>query len=55
MGHQSQFHKLGETEMAKGISKYGTIGFFSTQSRFDFNYIRKRNKKHVNLAIIFIW
>ena len=55
MGHQSQFHKLGETEMAKGISKYGTIGFFSTQSRFDFNYIRKRNKKSMLIWQLFLF
>ena len=28
MGHQSQFHKLGETEMAKGISKLWYCRFF---------------------------
>ena len=44
MGHQSQFHKLGEIEMAKGIEKYGSIGFFSTQSRYDFHLIREKNK-----------
>ena len=55
MGHQSQFHKLGETEMAKGIGNYGTIGFFSTQSRFDFNYIRKRNKKSMLIWQLFLF
>ena len=55
MGHQSQFHKLGETEMAKGISNYGTVGFFSTQSRFDFNYIRKRNKNCLLVWQIFLF
>ena len=44
MGHQSQFHKMGETEIAKGISNYIYSRFFSTQSRFDFDYIRKKIK-----------
>lgn len=43
MGHQAQFHKQGEIEMAKGISECNTIGFFSTQSRYTLEEIRKKN------------
>ena len=55
MGHQSQFHRMGETEMAKGIHEYGTIGFFSTQSRYDFNYIREKNKNSMLVWQIFLF
>lgn len=43
MGHQSQFHKNGEIEMARGLKKTNTIGFFSTQSRTSFNEISNRS------------
>ncbi len=45
MGHQTQFHKLGEIEVAKGIELVNTIGFFGTQSRMSLDDIRKHNKK----------
>ena len=41
MGHQTQFHKLGEIEVAKGINSVNTIGFFGTQSRMSLDDIRK--------------
>ena len=44
MGHQTQFHKLGEIEVAKGINSVNTIGFFGTQSRMSLDDIRKNNK-----------
>lgn len=43
MGHQSQFHKSGEIEMAKGVSLANSIASFSTQGRFDLYDIRKSN------------
>jgi hypothetical protein len=39
MGHQTQFHRFGEIEMARAIKKVDTIGFFSTQSRNSFDDI----------------
>ena len=44
MGHQTQFHKKGEVEMAKGIKDINTIGFFSTQSRTSFDEISIKSK-----------
>mgnify|MGYP006134307483 CR=1 FL=1 len=44
MGHQTQFHKTGEIEMARGASKAQTIAFFGTQSRMKLSEIRKANK-----------
>ena len=29
MGHQTQFHSLGEVEVAKGVEKSNTIGFLA--------------------------
>ena len=49
MGHQAQFHKYGEIEMAKGISEVNTIAFFSTQSRYTLEEIRK---KKLNTKIV---
>ena len=45
MGHQTQFHSLGEVEVAKGVEKSNTIGFFGTQGRMSLDDIRKKNKK----------
>ena len=45
MGHQTQFHKLGEIEMAKGIEQVNSYGFFGTQGRMKISDIRKNNKK----------
>ena len=44
MGHQTQFHKAGEIEMARGASKAQTVAFFGTQSRIKLSEIRKANK-----------
>ena len=44
MGHQTQFHKNGEIEMARGVSKAQTVAFFGTQSRIKLSEIRKANK-----------
>tara|TARA_B110000305_G_scaffold48353_1_gene51948 strand:- start:99 stop:1133 length:1035 start_codon:yes stop_codon:yes gene_type:complete len=44
MGHQTQFHKEGEIEMARGVAKAKTIAFFGTQSRMKLSDIRKVNK-----------
>ena len=45
MGHQTQWHKNGEIEMAKGLSSPKTIAFFSTQGRIRLKEIRQKNKK----------
>tara|TARA_Y100000590_G_scaffold282181_1_gene317415 strand:+ start:2356 stop:3387 length:1032 start_codon:yes stop_codon:yes gene_type:complete len=45
MGHQTQFHKDGEIETAKGVAKANTIAFFGTQGRISLDDIRKKNKK----------
>lgn len=44
MGHQTQFHKSGEIEVAKGINEINTISFFGTQGRMSLLDIRKKNK-----------
>ena len=44
MGHQAQFHKNAEIEMAAGIKESNTIGFFSTQSRTSFDEISIKSK-----------
>ncbi|MDC3152581.1 alpha-hydroxy-acid oxidizing protein [Pelagibacteraceae bacterium] len=44
MGHQTQFHKLGEIEVAKGVSEMNSISFFGTQGRMSLDDIRKKNK-----------
>tara|TARA_B100000945_G_C20425322_1_gene620196 strand:+ start:2090 stop:3169 length:1080 start_codon:yes stop_codon:yes gene_type:complete len=49
MGHQTQFNKKGEIEMAKGLEISNSIAFFGTQNRMSLNDIRKKNKK-ANLA-----
>jgi len=43
MGHQTQFNKLGEIEMAEGINLAQTIGIFGTQGRMSLSDIRKKN------------
>ena len=55
MGHQAQFHKKGEIEMAKGINQLKTIGFFSTQSRYSFEEIREKNKNANMIWQIFLF
>lgn len=55
MGHQTQFHKFGEIETAKGISSYGNVGTFSTQSRMDLFDIRKKNKECKLIWQIFLF
>ena len=55
MGHQSQFHKLGEIEMAKGISQASSIASFSTQGRFDLYDIRKSNPSLNLIWTIFLF
>ena len=45
MGHQTQFHKEGEVETAKGVSNVNTVSVFGTQGRMSLNDIRKKNKK----------
>jgi len=49
MGHQTQFSKNGEIDMAKGLEMSKTVAFFSTQGRISLDKIRKKNKK-ANLA-----
>ena len=44
MGHQTQFHRDGEVEMAKGVSLANSVSFFGTQGRMSLQDIRKRNK-----------
>ena len=43
MGHQTQFHKKGEIETAKGVDIVNTVSFFSTQGRMSLKDIRKNN------------
>lgn len=43
MGHQTQFHRNGEVEMAKGVKIANTVSFFSTQGRMSINDIRNDN------------
>ena len=45
MGHQTQFHKNGETETAKGAEKSSVLSFFGTQGRISLADIRKKNPK----------
>jgi len=44
MGHQTQFHKKGEIETAKGVNAAKTASFFATQGRMSLDDIRKNNK-----------
>ncbi len=55
MGHQAQFHKMGELEMAKGINSVNSIGFFSTQSRYTLEEITKKNPKSNIIWQIFLF
>ncbi len=41
MGHQTQFHKDGEIEMAKGTKNYQMISCFNTQGRINLSEIKK--------------
>lgn len=45
MGHQTQFHKNGEIETAKGAYRAGALSFFGTQGRISLKDIRKENIK----------
>ena len=45
MGHQTQFHNLGEIETAKGAQKAKIMSFFGTQGRMSINDIRMKNPK----------
>tara|TARA_X000000368_G_scaffold306273_1_gene244444 strand:+ start:643 stop:1674 length:1032 start_codon:yes stop_codon:yes gene_type:complete len=45
MGHQTQFHKNGEIETAKGAQKSNVLSFFGTQGRISLKDIRKQNIK----------
>lgn len=47
IGHQTQWHKDGELEMAKGLELSKTLGFFSSQGRFSLREIRQKNKKNL--------
>ena len=42
MGHQTQFEKNGELSTAKGIHKQDVLGFFSTQGRMGFDYLKSK-------------
>ena len=44
MGHQTQFHKKGEIETAKGVNKAKSASVFATQGRMSLSDIRKNNK-----------
>ncbi len=55
MGHQTQFHKDGEIEMCKGINNYGSISFFSTQSRIKLDDVRDKNKNANLVYQIFLF
>ena len=44
MGHQTQFHKLGEMETAKGAKKANILSYFGTQGRMSIGDISKKNK-----------
>lgn len=44
MGHQTQFHPLGEMATASAITKTQNIGFFSTQGRVSFEKLKSRNQ-----------
>jgi len=45
IGHQTQWHKDGELEMAKGLNSTKTLAFFSSQGRFSLKEIRQKNKR----------
>ncbi len=49
MGHQTQFHKNGEIEMALGTSNINVLSCFNTQGRINLNEIKK-NSKNSNLV-----
>ena len=42
MGHQTQFEKNGELSSAKGIHEQDVLGFFSTQGRIGFEYLKSK-------------
>ena len=47
MGHQTQFFKTGEIDMAKGAQLSKTVAFFSTQGRIKLDIIRKKNRNSI--------
>ena len=55
MGHQTQFHKDGEIETAKGISSINSVGVFGTQGRMSLNDVRKNNKKQIFAGQSSLW
>ena len=44
MGHQTQFHPLGEEATAAAITKTQNLGFFSTQGRVSFEKLKTKNQ-----------
>ncbi len=45
MGHQTQFEKNGELTTAKGIDKENILGFFSTQGRMGYDFLKRKLPK----------
>ncbi len=43
MGHQTQFHKLGEIETARGANKANILSFYGTQGRMSINDIKNKS------------
>lgn len=44
MGHQTQFHKYGEIETAKGARNANILSFYGTQGRMSISDIKNNNK-----------
>ena len=44
MGHQTQFHKLGEIETARGANKANILSFYGTQGRMSITDIKNKSK-----------
>ncbi len=55
MGHQTQFHKNGEIEMAKGAVKEDILSTFTTQGRIDLPDIVKKSKNQKIIWQIFLF
>ncbi len=55
MGHQTQFHKDGEIEMAKGTKKSKILSCFNTQGRINLNEIKKYSKNDNLIWQIFLF
>ena len=53
MGHQTQFHRLGEIETANGANKIKILSFYGTQSRMKLDQIssNKLNKSLIGWTI----